>query len=325
MVAVALVALAGVVIVSLALGQRPVPFDEVLAALVAPIDGDADHSAVRDQRLPRTLVGLLVGAALGLAGTVMQGVTRNPLADPGILGINAGAALLVVVGITWFGVTTVGGLVWFALAGAAAAIALVYSLSAIGREGATPVKLAIAGTALTAGLNALVSLVLLRDLDTLNRFRLWTTGALTSRGLDEIVLVLPLLALGAVLALASGRALNALALGDDIARGLGQHVLFARITSGAATLLLCGAATALAGPLVFVGLAAPHIARRLVGADYRWVLPLGAVAGALLVLVADVVGRFLGGRGEIEAGLVVAVLGAPLMIGLVRRSKVSGL
>ncbi|HWH27244.1 MAG TPA: iron chelate uptake ABC transporter family permease subunit [Pseudolysinimonas sp.] len=324
-IVVALIGLVVIVFASLMLGTRPIAPSTVIEALVSPIAGNHDHLVVRELRVPRTLIGLLAGSALGLAGALMQGVTRNPLADPGLLGINAGAAFFVVLGITWFSVGSIAGLAGFALLGAAAATALVYGVSALGRDGATPVKLALAGAAITAAVTSLTTLVLLSDLDTLSRFRFWTVGSLTGRDLGNSVPLLIPLALGLVLALVTGPALNALALGDDLARGLGHRVALTRIIAGISVLLLCGCATALAGPVVFAGLAAPHIARRLVGGDYRRILPLSAVLGPALLLVADIVGRLIGGTGEIEAGLVIAVLGAPLLIALIRRSRVVSL
>lgn len=313
------------VLASLAIGNRAIEPSVVLDALFAPVDGNNDHLVVRDQRIPRTVVGLVAGAALGLAGTAMQGVTRNPLADPGLLGVNAGASLAVVVGLTWFGAGGTGGVIGFALLGAAAATTLVYAVSAVGREGATPVKLAVAGAAVTAALTSVTTLILISDLDTLDRYRFWTIGSLTARTLDDVGSLMIPLAIGGVLALTLGRSLNALALGDDLARGLGQNVWLSRIVAGVAVLLLCGSATALAGPFVFAGLAAPHIARRLVGNDYRAILVLSVLLGPALLIVADIAGRVLGGSGEIEAGVLVAVIGAPLLIALVRRTKVGSL
>ncbi|MEE6282214.1 FecCD family ABC transporter permease [Georgenia sunbinii] len=318
-----------VVAASLALGAREVPLGTVLDALAERAAGNNDHSVVLDQRLPRTAVGLLVGAALGLAGTVMQGVTRNPLADPGLLGVNAGASLFVVLSITLFGITSPSGYIWFAFAGAAAATVVVYTVGALGRDGATPVKLALAGTALTAGITSVLTLLLLGSTTATNTYRFWAVGSLAGRGSgsggDVVLTLLPFLAAGAVLALLSGRSLNLLSLGDDIARGLGLHVPRARVLAFLAVVLLAGGATALAGPIVFVGLVVPHIIRPLTGPDYRWVLAYAAVVGPALLLAADVVGRLIARPGELEAGLVVAFVGAPVMIAIVRRTRTAGL
>jgi iron complex transport system permease protein len=313
------------ILVSLAIGSRAIVPSVVLDALFSPTDGNTDQMVVRDLRVPRTVIGLLAGAALGMAGTVMQGVTRNPLADPGLLGVNAGASLFVVLGISFFGVTQPSGFVWFAFAGAAAATAAVYAIGSSGRGGATPVKLALSGAALTAALTSIITLVLISDLDTLNLYRFWAVGSLVGRDLGTAAVVLPFLLVGAVLALVTTRSLNVLALGDDVARGLGQSLLRARASSALAIVLLCGAATALAGPLVFVGLVVPHLARRLSGSDYRWVLAYSVVLGPILLVAADIVGRLVAPPGELEAGLVVAFLGAPVLIAFARRSSVRSL
>ncbi|MFD1504080.1 iron ABC transporter permease [Georgenia yuyongxinii] len=325
-VLLAAVALLGfVLLASLALGARDVAPGDVLAALLHPVPGNTDHDVVLDQRVPRTLVGLAVGAALGLAGTIMQGITRNPLADPGLLGVNAGASLFVVLAIALVGVSSPGAYIWFALAGAALAAALVYGVGAIGREGATPVKLALAGTAVTAGATSIISLVLISDSDTLNSWRRWSVGSLAGRDADMVVSLAPFLVVGTVLALATGRTLNLLAMGDDVARGLGQNIHLARVVAAAAIVLLAGSATALAGPIVFVGLVVPHVVRPFTGPDYRWILPFSAVLGPLLLIAADVVGRLVVRPGELEAGIVVAVVGAPALIAIVRRVKLAGL
>lgn len=322
---VAVVVLAVAVLASLALGARDIAPGDVLAALTHPVPGDPDHDVVLDQRIPRTLTGLAAGAALGLAGAIMQGITRNPIADPGLLGVNAGASLFVVLAITALGITSPAGYVWFAFAGAAAAAAVVYGVGAIGREGATPVKLALAGTALTAGLTSIITLLLLTDSDTLNSYRRWSVGSIAGRGTDMLVALLPFLVVGAVLALATGRTLNLLAMGDDLARGLGQNLRVVRAVAAAAIVLLAGSATALAGPIVFVGLVVPHLARPWTGPDYRWILPYSMVLGPVVLLAADVVGRLVVRPGELEAGIVVAVVGAPALIAVVRRVKLAGL
>jgi iron complex transport system permease protein len=323
LIAVLLLALA--VAGSLTIGSRAIPLGTVLDALLRPDLGLTDHTVVLDLRVPRTVIGLLAGLALGLAGALMQGITRNPLADPGLLGVNAGASLFVVAGIAWFGVTSALGYVWFAFAGAFAAAVIVYVIGSLGREGATPVKLALAGTALTASFTSLITIVLLSDPGAFDRYRFWQAGSLVARSLDSAVQLAPFIAAGAVLCLLAGRMLNALALGDDLARGLGQNLVAARVICAVAVVLLCGSATAMAGPIVFVGLAVPHIARRFTGPDYRWILLYSAMLGPVLLLAADVLGRLLGGAGEIEAGLVVAFLGAPMLIALVRRVKLAGL
>ena len=314
---------------SLALGARPIPLATVLDALAHRVPGDVDHSVVLDQRLPRTVLGLVVGAALGLAGTLMQGVTRNPLADPGLLGVNAGASVAVVLAIAVLGVTAPAGFVWFAFAGAAAAAALVYGVGAIGREGATPVKLVLAGTALSAGLTSVVTLVLLTDTAATTSFRFWQVGSLAGRGTGDgataLLAVAPFLLVGALLAAVCGRSLDLLSLGDDLARSLGQRLGRTRALVAVAVVLLAGGATALAGPIAFVGLVVPHALRPFVGPSYRAMLAGSVLIGPAVLLSADVVGRLVVRPGELEAGLVVALVGAPVMIAMVRRAKLAGL
>lgn len=323
--AVAALVLLAACVLSLLVGARGIPPAEVFAALLHPTRTDPDTLVVIGSRLPRTLLGLAAGVALGLAGTVMQGLSRNPLADPGLLGVNAGASLAVVVAIALLGVTSVSGYVWFAFLGAALAAGLVYTVSAVGREGATPVKLALAGAAVSAALVSLITAVMLTSRVSLDQMRFWQVGSLAGRGLAVLGQVLPTLALGAVLALALGRMLNGLALGDDVARGLGQRVGRARLLSAVAIVLLCGSATAAVGPIAFVGLVVPHAARWVVGTDYRRILAFAAVFAPALLLVCDVIGRVVAPPGELQVGIVMAFVGAPLFIALVRRRKLMSL
>lgn len=316
---VLLVAVAAVL--SVMFGARTVSPGDALAALVHGDDGSLARAAVR-QRVPRTGLALLVGAALGTAGAVMQSLTRNPLADPGILGVNAGAALAVVCGIAYLGISTPAQYMWLAVGGAGAAAVLVYVIGSRGRGGATPVKLALVGTMVTAALSSLVSAVLLPRLDVVDTFRFWQIGGVGGASADGILQVLPLLGVGFVLSLASARGLNALALGDDLATGLGQHVVRTRLLAALGAVLLCGAATAAAGPIGFVGLVVPHLVRLLTGPDNRWVLPLSALTGAALVTLADVTGRLVARPEDMEVGIVTAVIGAPVFIAVARRQKV---
>jgi iron complex transport system permease protein len=319
------VAVAVLCFLSLAIGARVTPLGAVGDAVFRYDQADTDHLVIRELRLPRTILGVLVGAALGLAGAVMQGVTRNPLADPGILGVNAGASLLVVIGISVFGVTSILGYVWFAFAGAAVASVVVYSVAALGREGATPVKLALAGAALSAAFGAVTSALLLLDEATFDQFRFWAVGSLSGRDMSIVVQIAPFLIAGCLLALCLGRVLNTLSLGEDVARGLGANVVLSRGLSAAAVVLLCGAATAACGPIAFVGLTIPHVARMIVGPDYRWVLPYSMVLAPILLLAADILGRVIARPGELQVAIVTAFLGAPVFIALVRRRKLAEL
>ncbi|WP_299166387.1 iron ABC transporter permease [uncultured Arthrobacter sp.] len=311
-------------IASLAIGARPISVDTLVQALTAFDPTNGDHAVVLS-RIPRTIIGLLAGAALGLAGAAMQGVARNPLADPGILGVNSGAALAVVIGIFVFGVTTFTGYIWFAFLGAAAAAVLVYAVASLGREGATPVKLALAGAALSAGMVSLLNAVLVSSQQTFDTFRFWQVGSVAGRGWDVIVPVLPFLTFGFILTLLTGKVLNSLSLGDDLARGLGQNVTLARALTALGVVVLCGAATAAAGPIGFIGLVIPHVVRAFTGPDYRWILPFSMVLAPVLLLAADILGRVILPPGEVQVGILTAIIGAPVFIWLVRRRKMAEL
>jgi iron complex transport system permease protein len=315
-----LVAVLVAVGLSLFLGSRSIDLAAVLDALGGRTGDAVEQMVVLDLRVPRTIIGLVAGAALGLAGALMQGLTRNPLADPGLLGVNAGASLAVVTAIAAFGVTAPSGYIWFAFLGAAVAAVLVYAVAS-GRNGPTPLSLTLAGAAVTAVLTSLITLVLLRDLDTLGQYRFWSVGSLVGRDAGTALALAPFLIVGAVVALLLGRSLNGLALGDDVARGLGQRVGLTRAIAGAAIILLCGSATSLAGPLVFVGLVVPHVARRMIGPDFRWILAYSIPLGAILLVLADTLGRLIAQPAELEAGIVVAIIGAPVLIVLVRRDR----
>ncbi|WNI19546.1 FecCD family ABC transporter permease [Actinacidiphila sp. ITFR-21] len=320
LLAVGLLAL--VTLASLALGAKEIPLGQVWHGLFH-YAGTDDDVVVRGLRLPRTLLGLLAGAALGVAGAAMQALTRNPLADPGLLGVNAGAAAAVVSAISFFGVTSVTGSVWFALGGAAAVSALVYAVG--GSRSATPVRLALAGTAITALLQGYTNAVQLTDRVALDRMRFWQVGSLAAADMATVRDVAPFIAAGAVLALAAARPLNAVALGDDTARGLGAQLTRTRVLVMLAVTLLCGAATAACGPIVFVGLMVPHVVRGITGPDMRWILPYAAVLSPVLLLTADVVGRLVTRPGELQVGIVTAVLGGPVFVVLVRRRKMAEL
>jgi iron complex transport system permease protein len=309
---------------SVAIGSTHVPPGEVVQALVDP-QATHEHVIVRELRGPRTVVGIAVGVALGVTGAVLQGLTRNPLADPGILGFESGAAFAVVIAIFLLGVSSITGFVWFALLGAAVAGVVVYALGASGGSRAAPVNLALAGAAVAALLSALTSAVLVVDSRTLDEFRFWIAGSLAGRDLELLAGALPVMAAGLLLALVSGRALNAHALGEDVARALGQRVARDRAVAAAASVLLSGAAVAVAGPIGFVGLMVPHAARAIAGPDYRRLLPYSALLGAILVLTADVAGRVIAPPGEVQVGIVMALIGAPAFIALVRGRRLGEL
>lgn len=318
----AVAVLAVIAALGIAVGAKQIPFDQVWHGVFHYSGSDTDV-VVRDVRFPRTLLGLIVGAALGLAGTVMQALTRNPLADPGVLGINAGASAAVVSAISFFGITSLTGYVWFAFAGAAVVSVAVYVLG--GTRGATPVRLALAGTALTAVLVGYINAVNLLDTATLDKMRFWTVGSLASATLPTVLDIAPFLAVGGVLALLIARPLNALALGDDQARALGARLTRTRVLAMVAVTLLCGGATAACGPIVYVGLMVPHAVRAITGPDMRWILPYSAVLSPVLLLGADVLGRVVARPGELQVGIVTAVVGGPVFIYLVRRRRMAQL
>jgi iron complex transport system permease protein len=322
---VALVGLSVVVLASLAVGSKPIPFRRVIEAITDRNDSRDADVIIWSLRVPRTILGILVGVALGLAGALMQGVTRNPLADPGILGVEAGAALMVVIAISVFGIDSLTQYVWFAFVGAGVVAVFVYGLGSLGREGATPVKLALAGAAVSAMLASITAAILLSDLAALDQFRFWEVGSIAGRGPVIVAEVAPFIIVGTILALAAGRVVNALSLGDDVARSLGQRVVLARAFAASAVVLLCGAATAAAGPIAFVGLVVPHVARGITGPDYRWILPYSAVLAGILLLGSDIIGRVVARPGELQVGIVTALIGAPFFVALARSRKVAEL
>lgn len=312
--------LAAVMAASVVLGSRDVSLADVWAAL-GGADDTLERAAVA-KRIPRTLLAVLLGAALALSGAVMQGVTRNPLADPGILGVNMGASLAVVTAVAYFGLTSPVGYIWVAMAGAAVTAVFVYGVGSLGRGGATPLKVALAGAATSAAFASLVSAVVLPRNDIAGGFRLWQVGGVGGASYERIGQVLPFLLAGFAVCLLSARSLNSLALGDEVAAGLGERVALIRVTASLGAVVLCGAATAVAGPIAFVGLIVPHACRLLVGVDHRWLLPASVLAGAALLTASDVVGRVVARPQDIEVGIVTAVIGAPVFIHIVRRQKV---
>lgn len=316
-----LVLLALVALASIAIGAKELSLEQVWHGLFE--DSGTFGDVVVADRLSRTVLGVLAGAALGLAGSVLQALTRNPLADPGLLGINAGASAAVVTAITFFGVTSLSGYVWFAFFGAAAVGALVWFLG--GSRGATPVRLALAGTAISAALFGYLQAVMILDDAALGRMRFWTVGSLASGSNSTIAQVLPFLVAGSLLALALARPLNAMAMGDDTAKALGANLNRTRALSMLAATVLCGAATAACGPIIFVGLMVPHVVRSFTGPDQRWILPYAAVLSPVLLLGADVIGRIVARPAELQVGIVTAILGGPVFILLVRRRRTAQL
>ncbi len=307
-------------VLSVSLGTREVPWPDIVAALRGHMD-TIGQAAVA-MRIPRTLLALLAGAALGLAGAIMQGITRNPLADPGILGVNMGASLAVVIGVAWFNIVSAPAYIWAAIFGAGCAAVFVYMVGSLGRGGATPLKLALAGAATSVAFSSLVIAIVLPRNDIAGGIRAWQIGGVGGATFDRLAYVLPFLAVGFVVSFLSARKLNSLALGDELAAGLGEKVAIARAVAALGAILLCGATTAICGPIGFVGLVVPHICRLLVGVDHRWLLPFSALSGACLLLAADIAGRLVARPAELDVGIVTALIGAPFFIWIVRRQRV---
>lgn len=307
-------------LLSVALGTRDVSWQEIVGALQGHMDTVGEAAVT--MRIPRTVLAVVAGASLGLAGAVMQGVTRNPLADPGILGVNIGAAFFVVVGLAWLGINQMQSYVWMAILGSAVTAAFVYTIGSMGRGGATPLKLALAGAATSAALACFTIAVVLPRNDIAGGVRSWQIGGVGGATFEALLLVLPFMLVGLIITVLTARKLNTLALGDDLAAGLGENVVWARCAAGLGAILLCGATTAVCGPIGFVGLVVPHFCRLLVGVDHRWLLPFSALGGASLLVLADILGRLIARPSELSVGVVTAFIGAPFFIWIVRRQRV---
>ncbi len=305
------------IFVSVMFGAADIAPGEVLAALAHPNDS-TEHLIIRTLRVPRALVATLVGAALAVAGAIMQGITRNPLASTDILGINAGAAFGVVIAVYLLGVSSLVVYAWFALAGGLLAALLVYLLGSLGRGAPTPLRLTLAGAALSALLTSLTTAVLVLDQRTLEQVRFWLAGSVAGRDLSLLLQSLPYLLAGLVLALMLGGQITTLSLGEEVARGLGLRTGWVKVLSTVAVVLLAGGAVAVAGPIGFVGLVIPHAVRFFVGVDYRWVLPYCAVAGGIFLLMADVAARMALRPQEVPVGVMTAIIGGPCFVYLVR-------
>ncbi|KAB2764362.1 FecCD family ABC transporter permease [Brucella anthropi] len=312
--------LATLCVLSVSLGTREVPWPDIVAALRGHMD-TVGQAAIA-MRIPRTLLALLAGAALGLAGAIMQGITRNPLADPGILGVNMGASLAVVIGVASFNIVSAPAYIWAAIFGAGCAAVFVYMVGSLGRGGATPLKLALAGAATSVAFSSLVIAIVLPRNDIAGGIRAWQIGGVGGATFDRLAYVLPFLGVGFIVSLLSARKLNSLALGDELAAGLGEKVAIARAVAALGAILLCGATTAICGPIGFVGLVVPHVCRLLIGVDHRWLLPFSALSGACLLLAADIAGRLVARPAELDVGIVTALIGAPFFIWIVRRQRV---
>lgn len=320
---VALVALLVLLLLSVMIGSTAIAPSVVWDALFHP-SADIDQFAIRDYRLPRTIVGLVVGAALGVAGALIQALTRNPLADPGILGVHAGASFAVTVAVGLIGIRDIGGYMWFAFAGALIVTLMVLALGST-RQGQSPVVMVLAGVCVGAVLSGAASALELTNPDAFDAMRSWNAGSIVGRPLDLVWPVLPFFAVALILAFAVSGPLNAMALGDDLAVAQGVRLARTRVLAIIALTVLAGGATAIAGPIIFVGLMVPHVARWIVGPHQRWIFAYSVVLAPILLLASDILGRFVMHPSEIPVGVITAFVGAPVLIALVRRKKASGL
>lgn len=309
------------VLASLAWGSKNVGFSEAINALLNSNDTSFAALVVRE-RIPRTIFGIMAGASLGISGALMQSITRNPIADPSILGVNTGASLFVVIGIAFFNINSANQYIWLALAGAGITAVLVYFIGSIGNGGTTPIKLALAGAATSAVLTSLVSAIILPRSDAMDKFRFWQVGSIGGATWESIRLILPFVIIGLIISIASTPALNVLALGDDVATGLGVNIGVIRVICAVAGVILSGATTAIAGPIAFIGLMIPHTIRLIFGSNLNGIVPLSAIGGAALLIISDVIGRVIGSPGEVQVGIITAFIGAPILIMIARKAKV---
>ena len=311
-------------IFSISLGAKSIAFSKVVDVLLGN-DPDSLEATIILQRIPRTVFGILAGGALGISGALMQSITRNPIADPSILGVNTGASLFVVAGIAFFNITVAYQYIWLAIIGAGVTAVFVYSVASMGKDGATPLKLALSGSAVSIVLGSLVSTIMLPNNRVMEAFRFWQVGSIGSATWENIMLISPFLVVGFIISMFISGYLNNLALGDEAATALGTNVVMTRTIGALSSVLLCGATTALAGPIGFVGLIIPHIIRLIFGSEMGKMLPLSFLGSAILMLVSDVIGRIISLPGETEVGIVTAVLGAPVFILAIRKGRVKSL
>lgn len=305
---------------SLTVGSSNTSFADIWRTLVGGLDADRLSIVVWQLRVPRVAAAILAGAAFAAAGAIMQALTRNPLADSGLLGINAGAGFVVVLCLSVFGALPTGILIWVAMLGAAVAAGFVFTMGSVGRGGATPLKLILSGVIIGSFLMSLTTAILFIDGQTLEQVRFWSIGTLRNRTIDQVVPLLPVFGVGIFGAMILARHLNPISLGREIAAGLGQNLLLWQILFAALTVALAGSAVSLAGPLGFVGLVTPHLIRLVFGSDYRVILPYAMILGAILVLAADTVPRAVWGK-DIPVGIMTTLMGAPFFIFLARRAR----
>jgi iron complex transport system permease protein len=310
-------------LISIRFGAHPVSTRSVWDALFHYDPTVYDQAVVRSQRVPRTVIAIGVGAGLAVAGATMQAVTRNPLASPSILGVSSGSAFAVVTAVFFLGLTRVQEYLWFSFLGAIAASAIVFAIGSIGGATNAPVRLTLAGVAISAMLGSWTSALLLLSEETFDQIRFWFAGSVVGRDLDTFLFVLPFLAGGSLICVLMGHQLNVLSMSEDAARALGMNTTRVRLICAGLVVLITGAAVSVTGPIGFVGLAVPHIVRSIVGPDYRWVLPYSVLGGAIFLVGADIIGRLILPSGEIQAGIITGIAGAPFLIYLARKRSLA--
>lgn len=306
-------------LLSIKMGLTQIEFGTVFNSFFNYQSDVTNHIIIRSSRLPRAIIASLVGSSLAIAGALMQAITRNPLASPSIMGINAGALFAVTIAITIFSVSSLVNLMWIAFLGAGLAAFLVYILSSIGREGLTSMKIILAGAAITALFVSITQGILVLNETGLQEVLFWIAGSVSGRSLDMLLPILPFIIIASVTAFLLSNSINIMAAGDDIARGLGQKVIYMKIVLTIIFVILAGSSVAIAGQIIFVGLMVPHIAKLLVGLDYKWVIPYSSIIGASLVLISDVISRFVIMPSELPIGVVTALLGTPFFIYITRK------
>jgi iron complex transport system permease protein len=306
------------VLASIAFGAADIKLQTVLAAIFSFDAADTNHLIIQTLRLPRAFTAILVGAALGVAGAIMQGLTRNPLADPGLLGIEAGATLAVVGGVYLFHIHSLPVFAVFAFLGASVTALAVYGLGSMGRAGATPFKLTIAGATLSSMLASLTTSILMFNQRSLEEVRFWLAGSVSGREMSLVLEAAPFILGGLLMAFILGRQITTLSMGEDIARNLGQNVVALKLVCAGAVVVLAGSAVALAGPVGFIGLVIPHVVRMFAGVDYRWVLPYSALLGASFLVISDLLARMIVRPFDMPVGIMTAAIGGPVFIYLIR-------
>ena len=310
-------------ILSIVYGSKAIRIDTLFNAIFT--SNDSFEISVVQARIPRTLFGILAGASLGVSGCLMQSITRNPIADPSILGINTGASLFVVIGIAFFSISSPNQYILLGFSGAILTAILVYAIASVGSSGATPIKLALSGAATSMALMSLVNTIMLPNSQVMDSFRFWQVGSIGGVKWNMILALLPYFIIGLTVSFYLSSSLNTLALGDELAAGLGINSKRVRALAAFAGVLLCGATTALAGPIAFVGLMVPHVMRLLIGSNMQYLLPLSALGGSILLLGADIIGRVIASPAELEVGIITAIIGAPVFIYIVRKVKIRSL